>query len=224
MRSANVSLFLLVLCATTAHAQAVTAVDSVLPATQLEPAAEQIALIRTAAPEAIVDRASIWILGERGYELARGGSNGFGCLAQRGLAGRHRIPRCDDAHGVEALFPTFFLLEEMRAERRTVGEYRRALTDGYRTGRFRAPRYGGISYMYSTDAVFVTAEGDRAPFTPHVMIYWPYCSWKDLGVEHAGELRGMSLALLDMGSPECHLIVNTPPGTARTLVSTAGSS
>ena len=37
-------------------------------------------------------------------------------------------------------------------------------------------------YMYSTGAVFVTASGGRAQFTPHVMIYWPYCSLNDLGV------------------------------------------
>lgn len=200
----------------------VAASDTVLAATEREPIEQQIALIRTAAPDAIVDHASIWVLGARGYELAREGTNGFSCLSQRGLAGQHRIPRCDDANGVEALYPVFFLLEEMRAQGRNVAEYRKAVAEGYGTGRLRAPRYGGISYMYSTDAVSVTASGTRAQFTPHVMIYWPYCSLKDLGVATTEQLRGTALNMLDVGTPECHLIINTPPNTARSLVSSTG--
>jgi len=71
--------------------------------------------------------------------------------------------------------------------------------------------------MHSTDGVFTNARGERFAFTPHIMIYWPYCDAKDLGVQHNADVRSTHLTLLDPGSPECLLIVNTPPETARTL-------
>jgi hypothetical protein len=184
------------------------------PAARLSEASE-ISLARTAAPVSIADRASIWVLGDSGYRKAVAGSNGFGCIVQRGTSGQSLIPRCDDANGVETLYPGFVLLEEMRAKGALVREYRGALAEAYRSGRLRAPRWGGFSYMYSTDAVFVTADGRRIPFTPHVMIYWPNCALGDLGMTKSEDMRGTGLALLDLGTPECHLIINTPPETAR---------
>jgi hypothetical protein len=177
--------------------------------------ADEIALARTAAPPVIADRATLWVLGERGYEKAQDGSNGFGCLVQRGTNGQSLIPRCDDASGVETLYPVMFLLEEMRVQGRTVAEYSSAVGDGYRTGRFKAPRHGGLSYMYSVDAYFITDAGQRVAFTPHVMIYWPNCSVRDLGVARSEDVRQTHLSLLGLGTPDCHLIINTPPETAR---------
>jgi hypothetical protein len=186
------------------------------PATRMERAAE-IALAKTAAPPVIADQASIYVLGAKGYEKAVTGTNGFGCIVQRTIAGSALIPRCDEASGVETLYAVFSLLEEMRAQGRSVAEYRDAVATGYRTGRFRAPRYGGLSYMYSTDGIFTNAQGERFVFTPHVMIYWPYCDAKDLGVTERADVGKTHLALLDAGTPECLLIVNTPPETARTV-------
>jgi len=186
------------------------------PATRMERSAE-IRLAKTAAPAAVADHATIFVLGARGYEKAVNGSNGFGCLVQRTIAGTALIPRCDEASGVESLYAVLTLLEEMRADGRTVAEYRQTVADGYRSGRFRAPRFGGLSYMYSTDVVFTDAQGQRVPFTPHIMIYWPYCNAKELGVQRTEDVRNTHLALLDPGTPECLLIVNTPPETARTL-------
>ena len=188
-----------------------------LPPTKPVDREYEIALAKTAAPQVISDNATIYVLGKRGYEIAVHGTNGYGCINQRGLSGTALIPRCDEASGAEALYPVFSLLEEMRADGKTVGDYRRAVADGYRTGKYRAPRQGGLSYMYSTDAVFLTSTGERVPFTPHVMIYWPYCTLKEIGVNEPAQMRETHLSLLDVGSPECHLIVNTPPSTARTM-------
>ncbi|MGH7467277.1 MAG: hypothetical protein ACRENP_04755 [Longimicrobiales bacterium] len=184
------------------------------PATRVA-RAQEIALARTAAPSAIADHATIWVLGERGYEKAVEGSNGYGCLVQRGTNGQSMIPRCDDASGVDALYPVMFLLEEMRSKSNSVTEYTSAVGDGYRTGRFKAPRQGGLSYMYSVDGFFLTDAGDRIAFTPHVMIYWPNCSVKDLGVSKTEDVPSTHLSLLGLGTPDCHLIINTPPETAR---------
>ena len=184
------------------------------PAVRLTPARE-IELARTAAPSLISNRASIWVLGAGGYEQAVTGSNGFGCLVQRGTNGQSLIPRCDDAHGVSALYPVMFLLEEMRASGATVSAYTTAVGEGYRTGRFQAPQQGGLSYMYSVEGYFVSDTDQRVSFSPHVMIYWPNCAWRDLGVSNVDEARKTHLTLLGVGTPDCHLIINTPPETAR---------
>lgn len=188
-----------------------------LPAAVRIDRAREIALARSAAPVPVADHASVWVLADSGYVQAVQGTNGFGCIVQRGTSGRNLIPRCDDANGVQTIHPVFDLLEQMRAAGATLGEYRRALGDNYRTGKFQAPRWGGISYMYSTDVVFPGPNGQNIQFTPHIMIYWPNCKLEDLGMSEFGHLSGTGISLLDMGSPECHLIVNTPGNTARTV-------
>lgn len=175
----------------------------------------EIALARSAAPASIADSAEVWVLGDNGYEKAASGTNGFGCIVQRGLGGKSEIPRCDDASGVAALFPVYQFIEQMRRDGRTIGQAKAAIADGFKSGKFREPRFGGISYMYSVDGVFVTPTGDRIPFTPHVMVYWPGCNVKQLGMSAASQMRGTALGFIDYGTPECTLIINTPPSTAR---------
>src|SRR5579872_3997061 len=50
---------------------------------RMDSAAEEIALARSAAPESISKDAQILVLGERGYETAIQGKNGFTCLVER---------------------------------------------------------------------------------------------------------------------------------------------
>ena len=212
-RSLLLAILAAAVCAPAASAQALLPIDR-LPRTQ------ELAYIRTAAPDSVVARATIWALGDAGYEKVQEGTNGFGCLIQYGVDGRHMMPRCDDPSGVKAIYPPFFLLEEMRAKGLPRQAYLDSLNVGFARGRFQAPQMGGFSYMYSTDAWFTLANGERAPFTPHIMIYWPYCTMEQLGALVPADLRGSGISLLGRGAPDCHLIVNTPPSTARTVSAT----
>jgi hypothetical protein len=190
--------------------------DSVrLPSALRIPHDREIALARSAAPPAVGDSAEIWVLADRGYEKAVAGTNGYGCIVQRGTGGQSLMPRCDDANGVETLYPVYQMLETMRNGGRTYGEFRRALVDAYASGRLVAPKHGGFSYMYSGDAFFTTSTGQRVEFTPHVMVYWPNCSTSLLGMSKSEQMRGTGLNFVDYGTPECTLIINTPPGTVR---------
>ena len=186
-----------------------------LPEAVRLPRAREIALAKSAAPAAVADSAEVWVLGDRGYEKAVNGTNGFGCIVQRGLGGKSEIPRCDDASGVASLFPVYQLIEDMRREGRTLGDAKRAIADGFKSGKLKHPKFGGISYMYSVDGVFVTPTGQRIPFSPHVMVYWPDCSVKQLGMTAASQMGGTALGFIDYGTPECTLVINTPPATAR---------
>lgn len=190
-----------------------------LPEVLRVPREHEIALAKSAAPASVAEAAEIWVLGERGYEKARAGTNGYGCIVQRAMSGRSLIPRCDDASGVETLFPVYRLIETMRAEGRTYGDVRRALDESYRTGKLKAPKYGGLSYMYSVDGFFAGADGQRTPFVPHVMIYQPNCDVRSLGMTKRDEMRGTGLSFIDYGTPECVLVVSTPPSTARRVES-----
>jgi hypothetical protein len=215
-RYAGVWVGTIVALATAANAAGQAAVDTTpLRPALLIPEEQEMALARSAAPDAVARQASIWVLGKRGYEQAVRGTNGWGCIVQRGTSGQGLIPRCDDPNGVETLYPLYFLLEETRAAGHSAARYKALVQEAYQSGKLRAPQRGGLSYMYSTDAVFVDASGKRYNFTPHVMIYWPDCKAADLGVAEASQTRATHLSLLGLGTPECHLIINTPPDTER---------
>jgi hypothetical protein len=206
------------LLASAVHAQ--PADSTKLPAALRVPREQEIALAKSAAPPAVADAAEIWVLGDSGYEKVKAGSNGYGCIVQRAMSGQSLIPRCDDASGVETLFPIYRLIETMRVQGRSYGELRKALDESYRTGKLKAPKYGGLSYMYSVDGFFAGADGKRTAFVPHVMIYWPNCDVRSLGMAKREEMRGTGLSFIDYGSPECVLVVSTPPNTARRVETT----
>ena len=216
MRLSIVALLISSLLLFTPYAHAQQPADSVkLPGALRIPEDREIALARSAAPPAVADSAEVWVLRDRGYEKVVNGTNGYGCIVQRGMGGQSLIPRCDDPSGVAALFPVYQVLETMRYEGRTYGEFRRALAAGYASGKLDAPKHGGFSYMYSGDAFFTTSTGQRIDFTPHVMVYWPNCSTTMLGMSRADQMRGTGLSFVDYGTPECTLIINTPPSTVR---------
>jgi hypothetical protein len=133
------------------------------------------------------------------------------------MGGQSLIPRCDDPSGVETLFPIYQMIETMRADGKTYGDFRRGLADAYKTGKLGVPKHGGFSYMYSGDAFFTTNSGQRVAFTPHVMVYWPNCTTKLLGMSKAEHMRGTGLGFIDYGTPECTLVINTPPSTVRRM-------
>ena len=137
----------------------------------------------------------------------RRGSNGYGCIVQRGTNGQSLIPRCDEASGVAALFPLFFLLEEMRAQGASVEAYRKAVGEGYRTGRLRRRALAVCPTCDSTDAYFITDSGQRVAFTPprHDLLAQlqragPWCSHARGRPRHACEparsgIAGVSFSL-----------------------------
>jgi hypothetical protein len=190
-----------------------------LPEALRVPREQEIALAKSAAPPAVSEAAGVWVLGDNGYEKAKHGTNGYGCIVQRAMSGRSLIPRCDDPSGVETLFPVYQLIETMRAEGRTYGDVRKAIDESYRTGKLKAPKHGGLSYMYSVDGFYAGSDGQRTPFVPHVMIYQPNCDVRALGMTKREEMRGTGLTLIDYGTPECVLVVSTPATTARRVES-----
>src|SRR6266404_8449336 len=86
----------------------------------------EIALARSAAPEAISRDADVLVLGRRGYETAVEGKNGFVCAVERGWMGpfngedaanfwnpKLRGPLCFNPPGARSILPLTYKRTEM---------------------------------------------------------------------------------------------------------------
>jgi hypothetical protein len=166
----------------------------------------EIQLALSALPPHLRDNATAYVLNpERGFEVARKGTNGFhafvartGDDAFRGswplTAYRDDIlyPISFDNAGTKAQMRVFFDAAEMQAKGTPPGELKRIIKDRYKTGYYKAPERAGISYMLSPilRTYFNPEESDNAVTMnyPHVMYYAPNISNEDIG---GGKPAGM---------------------------------
>src|ERR1700746_1861457 len=92
----------------------------------------EIALARSAAPEAISGDAKILVLGRRGYETAVEGKTGFVCVVERGWMSpsdapefwnpKIRAPICFNPQAARSVLPTTLKRTEMALAGRTKAE------------------------------------------------------------------------------------------------------
>ena len=159
----------------------------------------EIQLALSALPPHLRENASVYVLNpDKGFEVARKGTNGFHALVARTGDDTFRGPwplteyRDDilypisfDKAGVKAQMRVFFDAAEMQAKGTPPGKLKKIIQDRYKAGFYKAPERAGISYMLSpvlrtywnpdeSDSV-VTAN------IPHVMYYAPDVSNEDIG-------------------------------------------
>ena len=157
----------------------------------------EIALARSAAPNGLGERATIWVLTPRGYEVAAEGSNGFACFVGRGWSGpivvgpeasrrlhpdvfdvKVRAPHCLNEKAARSVMPwqrerTRLLLEGVQAERVD------AELAGEIGGKLSLPEPGAMAYMMSPGQ---DLGPDFGAWRPHVMIYVPRLTNADWGI------------------------------------------
>ena len=192
---------------TTAFAPALAAEDPVWSKD------EEIAIARSAGPVSVSADASVWVLGEAGYEIAVEGTNGFNCLVMRrwGAAfdlqrdlfetpGSVVAPICYDPKASGAPMKEQFLRAELGVEGKSHDQVRDAVMGAYDKGEI-AP-VDGVAFAYMYSAAQRLGEGIGA-WHPHVMVYAPGYTNEMLG--------GASIA---RGDP----IVAEAPGSARTII------
>jgi hypothetical protein len=145
------------------------------------PEATQVALAESAAPPQVSRDAAIYVLGPKGYRKVRDGRNGFTCLVSR----QHRDtiePECFDAEGTATVVPTRLFVEEQRAAGVPDAAIDQQVEEGYKSGRFVAPRKAGIVYMLSPhNYVFDPERKAVSHFPGHLMFYAPYATEKEVG-------------------------------------------
>jgi len=164
----------------------------------------QFALAVSAGPP-ISDKATVYVLGPQGYEVARQGTNGFSCILERQSVDTV-VPVCYDAEGTATLIPVDEFIEHERARGQADANIAKAVADGYRTGQFKAPRKGGIAYMLSDYNWLIDPKTKKVTHFPgHLMFYAPNATAEDVG-------RGPGAPdLTDPGQPDNFLVVVPAP-------------
>jgi len=150
------------------------------------PRERQIELALSAAPTEVSSKAAVYILGPKGYEKVREGTNGFSCLMMRSFMGTTQTssaPACFDAEGSRTLMLTYLRREEMRAEGKSEAEIKDDIAKGFEEGRFKAPGPGFLYMMSNENYVYDDQSKESGIVPPHLMFYAPYKTAKDLGYE-----------------------------------------
>jgi hypothetical protein len=173
------------------------------------PRDRQIQLALSAAPAELASKATVYILGPKGYEKAREGSNGLSCIVERtfdGTVQRSVAPMCYDAEGSRTLLLVLLFTEEMRAQHKSEEQIKADIDTGYKEGRFKAPSKPGVCYMLSSENyLYNPSTKQSGPFPGHLMFYAPYMTPKDLGYEAISNT--MQPYLVEPGKPGAMLVV-----------------
>lgn len=151
------------------------------------PRQQQITLAESAAPAEVSSRATVYVLGPKGYEKAREGTNGFSCIV-----GRHFVkptettiePQCFDAEGSRTLLPVYLHGEELRTSGKSEAEIKADAANGYKEGRYQYPSKPGFLYMMSNqNRLRAIHEHGTGIFPPHLMFYAPNMTTQDIGLD-----------------------------------------
>jgi hypothetical protein len=166
----------------------------------------EIQLALSALPPHLRDSATVYVLNpDKGFEVARKGTNGFHAFVARTGDDTFRgswhftkyrddilYPISFDAAGAKAQMQVFFDAAEMQAQGTPPGELKEIIKERFKKGYYKAPERVGISYMLSPilRTYFNPEENDRVVTInyPHVMYYATNVTREDIG---GGELGGM---------------------------------
>jgi hypothetical protein len=181
------------------------------------PRQQQITLAESAAPAEVSSQATIYVLGSKGYEKAREGSNGFSCIV-----GRHFVkptettiePQCFDAEGSRTLLPVYLHGEELRTSGKSEAEIKVDIASGYKEGRYKFPSKPGFLYMMSSqNRLSAIPEHGTGIFPPHLMFYAPNMTTEDIGFDTQSLAKLDYLGMTHPGAGD-NLIVVIPMASA----------
>ena len=150
----------------------------------------EVALARSAAPDAISHDARILVLGRQGYETAVEGKNGFVCVVERGWMSppnapefwnpKLRGPVCFNPPAARSVLPATYKRTEMVLAGRTETEIIEGNKAAFEKGELPPLEPGAMSYMMSKGG-YLTDRGDHN--LAHLMFYAPALDGKDWGAD-----------------------------------------
>jgi hypothetical protein len=216
----------LLLAGADAPAQPATSLSRMAPVdAYLMDRAEEIALAKSAAPDAISGKATVLVLTRAGYETAVTGSNGFVCLVERGFSGapdwderwnpQIRAAGCLNPQAVRSILPIDVLRTNMTITGHGDAEILASIRSALRDGRIPPLGPSAMCYMMSK-AAYLTKHGAHG--MAHLMFYIPAKDGSDWGAnadkspimggnywffqpEHSAEAAGLPpVAVLLIGS------------------------
>ncbi|HTQ15560.1 MAG TPA: hypothetical protein VMH86_16950 [Rhizomicrobium sp.] len=140
----------------------------------------EIALARSAAPDAISRDATVLVLGPHGYEIAVQGTNGFVCMVERGWVGvldwperwnpKIRGADCLNPPAARSILPMAELRTDMFLAGHTTAEVVAKIRDSLAKSALPQLEPGAMSYMMSKDS-YLTDSGNHNG--PHLMFFMP---------------------------------------------------
>jgi len=164
----------------------------------------EIQLALSALPPHLRDGATVYVLNpDKGFEVAREGTNGFHAFVARTGDDSFRgdwpltnyrddilYPISFDEAGAKAQMRIFFDAAEMQARGTPSTELKKIMKERLKEGYYKAPERAGISYMLSPILrTYVNPEESDSVATiclPHVMYYAPNVTNEDIGGEKPG--------------------------------------
>jgi len=186
------------------------------------PREQQITLAESAAPAELSSKATVYVLGPKGYEKAREGTNGFSCFVSRHFVKPAETtiePQCFDAEGSRTLLPIYLHGEELRTNGKSEAEIKADMASGYKEGRYQYPSKPGFLYMMSSqNRLSAIPEHGTSIFPPHLMFYAPNMTTKDIGFDAQPKLDYLGMTHPGAGD---NLIVVIPMAST-TSASVAG--
>jgi hypothetical protein len=138
----------------------------------------EIALARSAAPNAISGDATVLVLGKHGYETAVTGKNGFVCMVERGWTSALEWPElwnpkilgpdCLNAPAARSLLPIVYKRTDMVLAGYSEAQIIAAIKAAFQTKEFPSLESGAMSYMMSKSAYLTDDDHHNVA---HVMFY-----------------------------------------------------
>jgi hypothetical protein len=143
---------------------------------------DEIALARTAAPPSISADAQVLVLGDRGYETAVKGKNGFVCFVERSWdAGfddpqfwnpKLRAPNCFNPPAARTVLPQYLKRTEWALAGVSRQEMKTKARSAFAADEFKSPEPGALSFMLSKNGY--VSDDAAGPWLPHVMFFVAY--------------------------------------------------
>jgi len=164
------------------------------------PREAEIALAKSGAPASISDHATIKVLTESGYQVARQGDNGFVCIVLRGWTAptygpavlrdlvydaHLRGPICLNPPAVKTVLPYYDLRTKLGMEQKSPDEITAAIESAYSQGQIPPWDPASMGFMWSADQA-IGPGGEH--WHPHMMLFIPYANDATVGGSPIGPL------------------------------------
>jgi hypothetical protein len=155
--------------------------------------AAEIALARSAAPEAISRDAAVMVLGRHGYENAAQGKNGFVCLVERSWTSpidepdfwdpKLRAPICFNAAAFRSYVPRTIKKTDLVLAGKSKTQMVDAVVAAMEKKELPPIELGAMCYMLSKQGKLSERDGH---WHPHLMFFYPHIEPAALGANLAG--------------------------------------
>ena len=140
---------------------------------------EEVRLAMSAGPASVARDATIYAMGEAGFEEAIEGSNGWACLVVRSATLRGTLaPHCLNPEAVAGVLPAFQMEAKLQAQGMTGEDVTAALARAWSSKELPLPEGPAYAFMLSKGQRLGSNGGS---FRPHFMLYKPYATNAEIG-------------------------------------------